>query len=437
MTDEQRLEKNKRIKEAGQATREKRKHQVCKVFVVKIDESRLTNKQSEQLKMLFVEAKWMYNDALTFSKDNDIKDYDTKTKTVTVFNKDKEPEMRELKYISAQMKQSVLSGIQSSIKSLSARKKNSGKVGALKYISEYKSIELRQYNMTFKIYSHNRIKIQNISDKIVVNGLNQFINIPGIEIANAHILNKPDGYYIAITTYQNISDLPEKEYINEEIGIDFGIKNNITLSNGETFNCSIGETKRLKRLQRKMSRQQKGSNNRYKTKRLIRKEYQKIDNKKNDSANKLIHYLLSYKDVYMQDENLSGWHSGWFGKQVQYSIMGTIKHKLLMSSQVHVLDRYAPTTKYCPICGNIKSDISLSDRAYHCDNCGYTNDRDIHSANNMIIMFKKLDKFYLPEHDTLVSCNGEKLPTEHREFKPVENTIVSNEAGRLHPLGCN
>ena len=306
----------------------------------------------------------------------------------------------------------------SSIKSLATRKKNGGKVGALKYISDYPSLNLKQYGNTYKIYSYNKMKIQGISKKITVNGLDQFIDIPKIEVANAKILNKPDGYYIAITTYQNIDDLTKKEYIGEEIGIDFGIKSNITLSNGETFNCSIGETKRLKRLQRKMTRQQKGSNNRYKTRRLIRKEYQKIDNKKCDFANKLVHKLLSYKNVYMQDENLKGWHSGWFGKQIQHSTMGTIKHKLLMSNQVHVLDRYAPTTKYCPICGNIKDDISLSDRVYHCDKCGYESDRDIHSANNMIIMFKQ-------------------IPTEHREFKPVENTTVFNEAGRLHPLGCN
>ena len=240
MTEEQRLEKNKRIKEAGQATREKRKHQICRVFMVKIDESRLTAKQAEQLKMLFVEAKWIYNDILTFSKDNNIKEYDTKTKSVTVFNKDKIPETRELKYISAQMKQSVLAGMLSSIKSLAARKKNGGTVGALKYISEYKSLNLKQYEKTYKIYGNKRIKIQNISGKVVVNGLDQFIDIPNIEIANAFLLNKSDGYYIAITTYQNIDDLPEKEYIGEEIGIDFGIKNNITLSNGETFNCSIG-----------------------------------------------------------------------------------------------------------------------------------------------------------------------------------------------------
>ena len=419
MTEEQRLAKNETIKQSLRATLEKRKHQICRVFTVKVDMSRLSTKQKEQFKMYFVEYKWMYNDILSFGKENNISDYDTKTKIVTVLNKDREPETRELKYLGSQIKASVLDRIQNNIKALAARKENGGKVGALRYISECKSIELSQYGKTYSIKGKNRIKIQKISDKIVVNGLDQFIDIPNIEIANAKILNKPDGYYIAITTYQTIDDLPEKEYIGKEIGIDFGIKNNITLSNGETFNCSIGESERLKRLQRKMSRQQKGSNNRYKTRRLIRKEYQKIDNKKHDFANKLVHYLLSYKDVYMQDENLSGWHSSWFGKQVQYSAMGLVKSKLLMSSQVHVLDRYAPTTKYCPVCGNIKTDITLNDREYHCDNCGYESDRDVHSAtNNMIIMFKQ-------------------IPTEHREFKPVENTNVFDKAGRLHTKGCN
>ena len=417
MTEEQRLTKNETIKQSLRATLERRKHQICRVFTVKVDMSRLSVKQKEQFKMYFVEYKWMYNDILSFGKENNINNYDTKTKTVTVLNKDRVPETRELKYLGSQIKVSVLDRIINNCKSLAAHKENGGKIGALKYISECKSIELPQYGITYSIKGKNRIKIQKISGKVVANGLDQFIDIPNIEIANAKILNKSDGYYIAITTYQNISDLPKKEYINEEIGIDFGIKANITLSNGETFSCSIGESERLKRLQRKLARQQKGSNNRYKTRRLIRKEYQKIDNKKHDFANKLVHYLLLYKDVYMQNENLKGWHSGWFGKQVQHSAMGLVKHKLLMSNQVHVLDRYAPTTKYCPICGNIKSDISLSDRVYHCDNCGYTNDRDIHSANNMIIMFKQ-------------------IPTEHRKFKPVE-TVKADEAGRLHPLGCD
>lgn len=388
MTDEKRLTKNENIKKSMRETCLRRMSQTCKVYTVKIDESRLSVRQAEQLKMLFVEAKWIYNDILNYSENNDILSYNTKIKNVDVLNKDKEKETRELKYIGSQMKQSVFANILSSIKMLSTKKKQGNKVGKLKYISEYKSLNLKQYGNTYKIYGNKRIKIQGVSGKIIVNGLDQFINILDIEIANAKILNKPDGYYIAITTYQYTDKLPIKQYIGEEIGIDLGIKDTITLSTGEKFKSSIGETERLKRLQRKFARQQKGSNNRYKTRILIQKEYQKITNRKNDIANKILNHILSYRHIYMQDENITGWHKGLFGKQVQYSILGRIKMKLINNPRVEVLDRFVPTTKYCPICGNIKNDISLSDRVYHCNICGYTNDRDIHSANNMIIMTK-------------------------------------------------
>ena len=78
MTEEQRLEKNNRICEKGKQTKEKRKSQVCRVYQVKIDISHLNEAQKKHLKMLFVEAKWLYNDALTFMNDHDISEYDTK-----------------------------------------------------------------------------------------------------------------------------------------------------------------------------------------------------------------------------------------------------------------------------------------------------------------------------------------------------------------------
>ena len=424
MTDEKRLTKNENIKKSMRETCLRRMSQTCKVYTVKIDESRLSTRQQEQLKMLFVEAKWIYNDILNYSENNNICTYNTKIKSVDVLNKDKIKETRELKYIGSQMKQSVFANILSNIKMLSTKKKQGNKVGKLKYISEYKSLNLKQYGNTYKIYGNKRIKIQGVSGKLVVNGLEQFINIPDIEVANAKILNKPDGYYIAITTYQYTDKLPIKQYIGNEIGIDFGIKDTITLSNGEKFKSSIGETERLKRLQRKLVRQKKGSNNRYKTRILIRKEYQKITNKKNDIANKIIAYILSYEHIYMQDENITGWQKGLFGKQVQYSILGRVKMKLINNPRVEVLDKFVPTTKYCPICGNIKKDIDLSDRVYKCDTCGYECDRDIHSANNMIVMTK-------------ISMNKSNLPTEHREVKPVENELSFDEAGRFHSLEWN
>ena len=67
MIEEERLAKNNRIREQGKLTKEKRKRQVCRVYRVKIDISHLNEAQRTHLKMLFVEAKWLYNDALTFS----------------------------------------------------------------------------------------------------------------------------------------------------------------------------------------------------------------------------------------------------------------------------------------------------------------------------------------------------------------------------------
>ena len=78
MTEEERLAKNNRIRERSQETKHKRKSQACRVYRVKIDISHLNEQQKTHLKMLFVEAKWLYNDILTFMNDHDINDYDTK-----------------------------------------------------------------------------------------------------------------------------------------------------------------------------------------------------------------------------------------------------------------------------------------------------------------------------------------------------------------------
>lgn len=429
MTDDKRLEKNNKIREKGKETRRRRASQSCFTYTVKIDESSLSKKQKEQLKMIFVEAKWLYNYILNYSENNDVKDFNTKIKTISIKIKDGEFVEKELKYISARMKQAVLAGILNNIKSLSALKKNGRKVGKLKYLSEYKSIDLPQYDKTYKILSNNKIRIQNINGKIKVNGLKQFINDPDIEIANAKLLNTPRGYYVAITCFKPKDKVDKKEYIGDEIGIDMGIKDAITLSNGLKFKSYVEETERLKKLQRKLSRQIKGSNNRRKTVKLIGREYQKITNRKKDQANKIVNYILSFEHIYMQDEMISNWHKGLFGKQVQHSVLGRIKAKLINHPRVEVLDRSAPTTKYCPNCGNINNDITLADRIYICPVCGYQEDRDIHSAKNMITMVKIIRDGVPRGPRKLEADTSFKTPVETVNF-----TVA--EAGRPLPSIC-
>ena len=386
MTEAERLEKNNRIREKGKETREKRKSQVCRVYRVKIDISHLNEAQKERLKMLFVEAKWLYNDVLTFMKDHDISEYDTKIVTVHGLDKDKNPVTHDLQYISSQMKQSVIQSIKCSLKALSSLKKNNHQVGGLRYKSEYASINLKQHKITYRFYDEKHIGIQGFDKPLKIRGAKQFWNIPSLELANAKLLNLPDGYYLAITTYQNKGG--EKKKYKPEIGIDMGIKTTITTSDGRKFKVLIEESERLKKCQRQIARREKGSSNRYRARKLMRKSYQKLGNKKRDAANKITHELLEHEVVYMQDENLKGWHKGLFGKTVQHSVLGLVKRKLMNSEGVIVLPKSMPTTKYCPKCGNLKKDIKLSDRVYECP-CGYKEDRDIHAARNMILLSKR------------------------------------------------
>ena len=383
MTDDERLAKNSRIREHGKQTREKRKSQVCRVYQLKIDFSHLNKAQKEHLQMLFVEAKWLYNDALTFMNDHDINEYDSRILTVHGLDKDRNPVTHDLHYISSQMRQSVIHGIKTSLKSLSSLKKHGYNTGRLRYKSEYVSINLQQYRITYRFYDEHHIGIQGFSKKIKILGAKQFWNIPGIEFANAKLLKLPDGYYLAVTTYQDNGG--EKRNYKPAIGIDMGIKTTITVSDGRKIKVFVEESERLKKCQRLIARRKKGSSNRYKAVKKLRRAYQKLGSKKRDCANKIVREFLEHEHVYMQDENISCWHKGLFGRTVQHSVLGLVKAKLMKNERVSVLPKSAPTTKYCPNCGSLKKDITLSDRVYECQ-CGYQEDRDIHAARNMILL---------------------------------------------------
>ena len=385
MTNDERLAKNNRIREQGRLTREKRKRQICRVYCVKIDISHLNEAQKLHLKMIFVEAKWLYNDALTFLNGHEINGYDTKIQTVHGLDKDRQPVAHKLEYISSQMRQSVIQGLKNNMKGLASLREHNRPTGKLRYKSEYTSINLQQYQVTYRFYDERHIGIQGFKERIRIKGANQFWNIPDIEFANAKLLNLPDGYYLAITTYQNKGG--EKRKYKPEVGIDMGIKTTITTSDGKKYKVLVEESERIKKCQRLIARRKKGSSNRYKARKLLCREYQKLEDRKLDAANKIVHELLDHERVYMQDENLKAWHKGLFGRTVQHSVLGLVKRKLMMSERFTVLPAKEPTTKYCPQCGKLNRDITLSDRVYECS-CGYHEDRDIHAARNMILLYK-------------------------------------------------
>jgi hypothetical protein len=143
--------------------------------------------------MIFVEAKWLYNDILRFSENPEQKpwNYDTKTKSVIKKDKDFNDVDVGLKFIPASVKQTVQAGIISSIRTLSTLKKHGSKVGRLKYRKEINAVNYKQYGITHKVLSSKRIKLQGVKGSVVVNGLKQFYDNPNYELANAKLLNTP------------------------------------------------------------------------------------------------------------------------------------------------------------------------------------------------------------------------------------------------------
>lgn len=399
------MSKAETIKNTLKETKERRKEQICRSFVVKVDMSHLSQQKLEMLNRLFLEAKWFYNHAIA----NDPFGLDYKIKSAMVKVGDKFEE-RSLDVISSQIKQEMLYDIRDSIINLAKKRKTGEKVGKLKFKSYVQSIPLKQFGNTYKIIDGKYIKVQNIKGKIKVDGLNQIPEYA--EIANARLIRKHDDYYLRIVTYTFKTDLAEEKKErtvptdNSAIGIDFGIGRQLTFSNGIFVEYNIQPTKRLKRLHHQLAKTQKGSKNRRKAISKLQKEYEKISNQKQDIKNKLVSFLkYNYQNVCFQDDPVKAWQRI-YGKKIMNTAIGGLISALKERTHTPIaVNRFFPSTKRCSVCHNVK-DMQLNDRLYVCE-CGNVIDRDYNSALNI------LDEGFSP------------VPMEHRDFKPAETLAAT------------
>ena len=140
----------------------------------------------------------------------------------------------------------------------------------------------------------------------------------------------------------------------------------------------------------------------------IQAEYQHNNNIKKDITNKIFHDLNQYEHIIIQDEMLTNWKETYFGEQVQHSILGRIKSKIVNASKSDkrfiVISKKHKTTQMCSKCGEIHK-MKLSDRQYICPNCGINIGRDINSAINIL-----------------------KIGLGQTDLKPVESKSMKQEA---------
>jgi len=203
---------------------------------------------------------------------------------------------------------------------------------------------------------------------------------PNCECANATLLHQHGDYYVAITTYTSREHRSAMVAPAQSIGIDFGIKNQLSLSNGIRIRYTVPVTRRIKQLCKKLSRKQYRSKNWWKMLYKLLKAYAKTTNIKRDIRNKLIHFLATnFQVVCYQNENLGAWRYLW-GRRMLSTSLGGIIRMLEVKVQTPVeIDRFFPSTKTCSRCGHQRL-ISLEERTYVCHHCGLVIDRDYNSS---------------------------------------------------------
>jgi len=182
-------------------------------------------------------------------------------------------------------------------------------------------------------------------------------------------------------------------HTQEAVGIDLGIKSFATLSTGKTFDAPkpLKQAKtKLAMLQRKASKQIKGSNNQRKTYDKIRNLHFRVRSIRKDFLHKLTtHIAKTFKLIKIEDLNVSGMLAnhklaGAIADLGFYEFRRQLEYKALMyGTKVETVSQWFPSSKTCSSCGHIQ-DMPLNVRTYDCSSCGISIDRDFNAAVNIL-----------------------------------------------------
>lgn len=168
------------------------------------------------------------------------------------------------------------------------------------------------------------------------------------------------------------------------VGIDLGVKELATLSGGTVIHnphALKSNLRRLKKVQRNLSRKARAQ---------VVRLCARVANLRSDALNKTTAMLAhTYADISIEDLNVAGMVGNHrLAQSVQdasfYEFRRQLTYKAARAgARLHVIDRWYPSSKTCSNCGMVKTKLSLSERVYHCEECGLAIDRDVNAAINI------------------------------------------------------
>ena len=255
--------------------------------------------------------------------------------------------------------------------------------------------------------------------------------LPQKAIHNCVISRTADSWFIAIKCE---IEKPLVEVDRPKIGVDIGIKELAVTSDGRVFSNPKAYrrmSKRLKRLQRAVSRKQKVmggepaqcSSNRAKAVIALARIHARVANIRKDAIHKLTtHLAKNHSVVKIEDLHIKAFlknHklAGAIADCGMYEFKRQLEYKTQkFDSQLVLVHRFFPSSQICSNCGNHRHKMPLKNRVYVCPDCGHTEDRDLNAAKNIERWFEGI---FIPER-----CSSD----------PVSLTVKA--CGADKPLKC-
>ena len=338
-----------------------------------------------------------YSNAYKFWKENGINI--GKTPLLTEFKKDyeflKECDNAALAYSRSNFEKAIKDFIKSK-----NGKRNGKRLGFPKFKSKHKS------KMTYKTCdSHGGIRfVGDTHIKLPKIGLVKCVkhrDFDGI-IKAVTVEMKPSGkYYVSVMVECNDDTLlkinKKNKYNNPNVvGLDMSLKDFIISSHKEdntiikyVRNYRKNE-KHLSKLQRKLSKKTKGSNNKIKFKQKVAILHEKITNQRKNFINKTaLYFARKYDVIVLEDINLQNMsRTLHLGKSINDLGFGEFRTILAQKCKeydttIFYADKWYPSSKTCSSCGSVNKNLKLFDRKWVCTECGTYHDRDFNAAINL------------------------------------------------------
>ena len=218
------------------------------------------------------------------------------------------------------------------------------------------------------------------------------------KILSTKVFTKGGKWFVSIAVELDDTQKPLPK-TGEQVGIDLGISDLATLSDSTKIQAPKplkNKLKKLRRLNKSLSRKQKGSNNREKAKTKPSRLHLNIRNIRADFLHKLTTDLVKRFDVIcLENLNIKGMvKNRKLARSINDLGFYEFKRQLVYKANIHhktvkELDRFYPSSKTCSCCGFKVDELPLSIRNWQCPSCNTTHDRDINASLNIL---NKADK---------------------------------------------